>query len=54
MTKAYQENEQVQVDKESQEMKPDGNFEFQYVMPGKYIARIITTVNTAGRRVRTL
>jgi hypothetical protein len=39
---------QVAVDRESQEMKPDGNFEFKGVIPGVYTARVMAISNTAG------
>jgi protocatechuate 3,4-dioxygenase beta subunit len=41
-------NEQVRVDEESQEMNPDGTFEFQHVLPGQFVARVIAAVNTPG------
>jgi hypothetical protein len=41
---------QVDVDRESQEMKPDGNFEFKGVIPGVYTARAMAISNTAGGR----
>ena len=39
---------QVAVDQESQQMKPDGNFEFKGIIPGVYTARVMAISNTAG------
>jgi hypothetical protein len=39
---------QVAVDQESQQMKPDGNFEFKGIIPGVYTARVMAISNTMG------
>ena len=43
-------NSQTDFDRESQEMKPNGNFEFKGVIPGVYTARAMAISNTAGGR----
>jgi hypothetical protein len=45
-------NRQVEVDRESQELKSDGNFEFKGVIQGVYTARAMAISNTAGGRGR--
>jgi hypothetical protein len=46
-------NSQIDVDRESQEMKSGGNFEFKGVIPGVYTARAMAISNAEGGREST-